>query len=112
CAGKDVPVASVLLSRRDLDFLLYEWLDVEALTKRPRFAEHDRSTFDAMLDLSEQIATEHFATHNKKNDAEEPRFDGERVHIIPEVKAALKAMADTGLLTAEQSHDLGGAQLP
>ena len=38
---------STLLSRRDLDFLLYEWLHVDELTKRDRFAEHSRETFDA-----------------------------------------------------------------
>ena len=59
---------SQLLSRRDLEFLLYEWLDVELLTKRERYAEHSRETFDAVLDLAEQIATEQFAPHNKKND--------------------------------------------
>ena len=62
--------SSLILSRRDLDFLLHEWLDVEALTKRPRFAEHSRETFDAVLDLAEQIATEHFAPHNRKADDE------------------------------------------
>ncbi|CAA9403864.1 MAG: 3-methylmercaptopropionyl-CoA dehydrogenase (DmdC) [uncultured Pseudonocardia sp.] len=49
----------MLLSRRDLEFLLYEWLDVELLTKRERYAEHSRETFDAVLDLAEQVATEH-----------------------------------------------------
>ena len=48
---------SNLLSRRDLDFLLYEWLRVDELTKRDRFAEHSRETFDAVLDLCEQLAT-------------------------------------------------------
>ena len=43
---------STLLSRRDLDFLLYEWLGVEELTKRERFAEHSRETFDAVLELA------------------------------------------------------------
>ena len=66
---------SNLLSRRDLDFLLYEWLDVEKLTKRARFAEHSREIFDDLLDLSERIATERFAPHNKRNDSEEPSFD-------------------------------------
>ncbi len=103
---------SQLLSRRDLEFLLYEWLDVELLTKRERFAEHSRDTFDAVLDLSEQIATRHFATHNKKNDAEEPTFDGERVHTIPEVKAALDVFAESGLLTSTMDADVGGMQLP
>ena len=47
---------STLLSRRDLDFLLYEWLRVDELTKRQRFAEHSRETFDGVLDLCEQLA--------------------------------------------------------
>ncbi len=61
---------STLLSRRDLDFLLYEWLRVDELTKRDRFAEHSRETFDAVLDLCEQLATRYFAPHNKKSDAQ------------------------------------------
>ncbi|MFI7006564.1 acyl-CoA dehydrogenase [Streptomyces sp. NPDC050145] len=103
---------SLILSRRDLDFLLYDWLDVSALTRRPRYADHDRDTFDAVLDLSEAIATRHFAPHNKKSDAEEPRFDGERVHVIPEVKEALKVFADSGLIGAAMDYDIGGQQLP
>ena len=103
---------SLLLSRRDLDFLLYEWLDVELLTKRGRFAEHSRETFDAVLDLSEQVATKHFATHNKKADAQEPTFDGERVHLIPEVRQALDVFAETGLLAGSLDESVGGMQLP
>ncbi|MEV8068549.1 acyl-CoA dehydrogenase [Streptomyces sp. NPDC085995] len=105
-------MASLLLSRRDLDFLLYEWLDVESLTARPRFADHSRETFDAALDLSETIATRHFAPHNKKNDAEEPRFDGTRVHIIPEVGEALRVFADAGLIGGAMDAEVGGMQLP
>jgi alkylation response protein AidB-like acyl-CoA dehydrogenase len=103
---------SVLLSRRDLDFLLYEWLDVETLTKRQRYAEHSRETFDAVLDLSAEIATRHFAPHSEKSDAEEPRFDGERAHVIPEVKAALDVFARAGLIGAGMDADVGGMQLP
>ncbi|MFG3223804.1 acyl-CoA dehydrogenase [Kitasatospora sp. NPDC048194] len=103
---------SLLLSRRDLDFLLHDWLDVTALTRRPRFADHDRDTFDAVLELSEAIATRHFAPHNKKNDAQEPRFDGERVHLIPEVREALEVFAEAGLIGAAMDHEVGGQQLP
>ena len=103
---------SRILSRRDLDFLLYEWLDVEALTERERFAEHSRETFDAFLDLSARIAERDFAPHNRRNDLEEPSFDGERVHIIPEVAAALKAFNESGLISAAMDEELGGMQLP
>lgn len=103
---------SNLLSRRDLDFLLYEWLRVDELTKRDRFAEHSRETFDAVLELCEQLATRYFAPHNKKSDANEPQFDGEKVTVIGEVKEALDAFAQADLVGMGMDHDLGGAQLP
>jgi len=105
-------VKSTLLSRRDLDFLLYEWLRVDELTKRERFAEHSRETFDGVLDLCEQLATRYFAPHNKKSDANEPRFDGETVTVIGEVKEAWDAFAHADLMSMAMGQDLGGAQLP
>jgi alkylation response protein AidB-like acyl-CoA dehydrogenase len=107
-----VSASSLILSRRDLDFLLHEWLDVEALTKRSRFAEHSRETFDAVLDLAEQIATDHFAPHNRKADENEPRFVDGRVEMIPEVAKALKVFTDAGLMAGSFDEEYGGMQLP
>jgi butyryl-CoA dehydrogenase len=107
-----VPAVSQILSKRDLEFLLYEWLDVEGLTARPRFAEHSRETFDAFLDVSAQIAERDFASHNAKSDAQEPTFDGTTVHVIPEVKTALAAFAEAGLISGSMDEEHGGLQLP
>jgi alkylation response protein AidB-like acyl-CoA dehydrogenase len=104
--------SSLILSRRDLEFLLHEWLQVETLSKRPRFREHTRETVDAVLDLAEQIATDHFAPHNRKADENEPRVVDGRVQLIPEVAAALKVFADAGLTAAALPEELGGLQLP
>ncbi|MFS8933532.1 acyl-CoA dehydrogenase [Cupriavidus taiwanensis] len=103
---------SMILSRRDLNFILYEWLKVDELTRIPRYADHSRETFDGALDTCEKIATDLFAPHNKKNDQHEPEFDGETVSIIPEVSTALKAFCDAGLMAAGQDYELGGMQLP
>ena len=100
------------MSRRDLDFLLFEWLGVDELTKRTRFAEHSRDTFSDVLDLFEELATRYFAPHNKKSDQNEPSFDGTTVTVIPEVKQALDAVAAADLLSMGMDHALGGAQLP
>jgi len=105
-------MASKLLSRRDVEFLLYEWLDVGALCGRPRFADHSRETFDSALDTAERIASDLFLPHRHRSDVEEPFFDGERVHLIPEVRVAFDAFAQAGLLAAAQDYDLGGMQLP
>jgi alkylation response protein AidB-like acyl-CoA dehydrogenase len=103
---------SLVLSRRDIDFLLHEWLDVESLTRRPRFTEHSRETFDAVLDLAEQIATDHFAPHNRKADENEPRFVDGKVEMIPEAAKALKVFVDAGLLAGSFDEEYGGMQLP
>lgn len=104
--------SSEVLSRRDLDFLLYEWLDVETLTTRERFRDHSRSTFDALLEVSQQIAERSFAPHNKTSDQQEPHFDGEQVHLIPEIGAALERFIDAGLIGSTMDYSIGGGQLP
>lgn len=103
---------SLILSRRDLAFMLYEWLDAEALTRRARFQDHNRETFDAAIDTAERLATELFATHNKKADSQEPHLVDGQVRIIPEVKAALDAFSAAGLMAAGQDFERGGMQLP
>jgi alkylation response protein AidB-like acyl-CoA dehydrogenase len=103
---------SLLVSRRDLDFLLYEWLNVEAGLERPRFRELSRADLDAVMDLSELIATKYFANHNKKNDSCEPRFVDGRVEMIPEVKQAYQAFAEAGMISSTMDSEFGGMQLP
>ncbi|MFA5120419.1 acyl-CoA dehydrogenase [Zavarzinia sp.] len=101
-----------ILDRRDLDFLLHEVLDLDALFTRPRYADHDRAGVGAMLDTATAIADDHFASHAAKLDANEPTFDGTRVTIIPEVKAALDAYIEAGFMSAHADYDWGGMQLP
>lgn len=101
-----------LIKPRDLDFLLYELLDVQALCEHAQFADHDRETFDAVLEAARTLAREQFASHAAKLDANEPHFDGERVHIIDEVKQALDAYIEGGFLSSAFPADIGGLGLP
>ncbi|WP_217474390.1 acyl-CoA dehydrogenase [Stutzerimonas stutzeri] len=101
-----------LLNERELNFQLYEMLDTEALLQRPRYAEHDRAVFDATLATARSIAAEYLAPHNHKGDANEPTFDGEKVSLIPETKAAWDALAEAGFHAAHHDAEDGGLQLP
>src|SRR5450830_378470 len=98
--------------RSTLDFFLYQWLDVESLNQRPRFADHSRETFDAVLDTCERIAREKYAPFNRLVDTQEPRFDGERVILPQAMHDAHKAYAESGMLSAAQDYEIGGMQLP
>jgi alkylation response protein AidB-like acyl-CoA dehydrogenase len=105
--------ANRLLSRRDLDFLLYEWLDVETLTERERYRDHDRDTFDALLEVAETLAVEVFAPINRLLDENEPVMDADGTVIQPaELAQALRAFNDTGLTASTFDEELGGGQLP
>jgi butyryl-CoA dehydrogenase len=98
--------------RQTTDFLLYDWLDVESLRARPRFADHSRETFDSVLDTCERIAREKFAPFNRIADTEEPWFDGEKVHLPASSHEASRAYVESGMLAAEQDYEIGGMQLP
>jgi butyryl-CoA dehydrogenase len=105
-------MTDLLLNERDLRFHLYELLDTEALLQRPRYAEHDRAVFDATLATAREVAAQYFAPHNHKGDANEPTFDGEKVTLIPETRAAWDAFAEAGFLCAHHDFVEGGLQLP
>ena len=98
--------------RATLDFLLYDWLGVEGLSQRSRFADHSRETFASVLDTCERIAREKFLPFNRLSDTQEPHFDGEKV-ILPQASYdAAKAYVESGMLAAAQDYEIGGMQLP
>ena len=98
--------------RQTLQFLLYEWLDTESLCQRPRFADHSRETFDAVLDTCERIAREKYAPFNRLVDTQEPYVDGDKVVLPQATHDAHNAFVASGMLGAAQDYALGGMQLP
>ncbi len=98
--------------RPTLDFLLYQWLNLPALSERGRFADHSRETFDAVLDTCERIARDKYAPFNRLVDTQEPRFDGEKVILPQATHDAHRAYAESGMLSASQDYEMGGMQLP
>ncbi len=102
-----------ILSRRDLQFLLNEWLGVERLAERERFSGQTADDWNDVLTLAEQVASEQFQPHNRKADLNEPRLDEEgKVVLIPEVAEALGVLGETGLVSAAMPEEVGGMSLP
>ena len=108
---------STMSFRSTLDFLLHDWLAVNTLTQRARFADHNRESFDAVLDTCERIARDKFAPFNRLVDTQEPRTevrpDGKLRVVLPQATLdAYRAYAGSGMLSAAQTYELGGMQLP
>lgn len=105
-------MADVLIPRKELEFQLYEVLDVEALCQAERFEEHNKDTFNATLDTAEKIAEDLFLPHNALADKDEPTFDGEKVTMLPEVKTAFDAFREAGFIAGRFDFEDDGMQLP
>ena len=102
--------------RQTIDFLLYDWLAVQSLQTRARFADHSRETFASVMDSCERLARDKFAPFNRQADTEEPRVvvdQGDaRVKLPQASHEAAKAYAASGMLAAAQDYEIGGMQLP
>ena len=101
-----------IINTNDLAFLLYELLDVERLTEFSRYADHNRDTFDAAIELALKVGAETFAPHNHLCDGDEPRFENGKVIIRPEVSEALAVLRDTGLMAAAQDTSAAAGSCP
>ena len=75
---------SVSPRRRELDFQLFDVLDIERLLATPHFAEHDRATLDAILDAAYDIAGDYFAPFAAELDAFEYRLE-KRLAVVERV---------------------------
>lgn len=105
-------MTDTLIDRRDLTFQLYEVLDTGSLCTRERFSEHNRETFDAVIETADRLARDKFASHNSAADKDEPRFVDGQVEMLPQVKEAFDAYADAGFIAGRYDYELGGMQLP
>lgn len=100
------------INRRDFEFNLFEVLDVESLTSRPRYADHDRATFDGVLDTAQAIAENDFQNHYRLADRNPPYVKDGKVVTLPETRNAIRQYVDAGFMAADRSYDRGGMQLP
>ena len=103
---------ATLMNERDLEFMLYELFDSEALLSRERYQDHDRHTFNEVVNTAKVIAEKHFLPIRQKLDTHQPTFDGKNVHLIPELKPAIEAVINSGIGSSTADYDLGGMQLP
>ncbi|MFZ5747610.1 MAG: acyl-CoA dehydrogenase [Pseudomonadota bacterium] len=100
----------LLISRDELDFLLWEWLGLEEVLGGS--GSVDRDSAAAILDVSQELAVDAFLSHWKGSDANEPQVVDGRVRAYPPIGEALRRYAEMGLFSAGFAEELGGSGLP
>ncbi|MGH7440662.1 MAG: acyl-CoA dehydrogenase family protein, partial [Polyangiaceae bacterium] len=105
-------MANPLVSDRNVDFLLYEVFDVEALCKLPAYADHSRETFDIILRSSRKFAREVLFPTYKAMDAEPAHMVDGGIKVHPLMKQVYPKLAEQGATAATRPYEVGGQQLP
>ena len=102
----------MIVDRRDLDFVLYELLDVERVLRHPRFHAYDRDAIGQMLDVGQKIAEHKFLPHAAEVDANEPVVVDGKVKLPAATGAALRDYAQAGFFALPFPEEAGGLQAP
>ncbi len=103
---------SFVVDRRDLDFVLFEMLGVDALAGTDRYATYDRATIRPMIDAAQQLAETRFLPIAAEIDRDEPRFVDGAVEMPESAAEALRAHAEAGYFSLPFDEASGGLQAP
>ncbi|MGK5093543.1 acyl-CoA dehydrogenase [Deltaproteobacteria bacterium TL4] len=105
-------MATKYLSKRNIQFLLYEVFDVVSLTQHAYYQQHSQEVFDMILDSSLQLANTHLFPILKEMDLNPPELVNQEVHVHPAVKTIMRECGKGGWISSSFSEEEGGAQLP
>ncbi|MCP4752587.1 MAG: acyl-CoA dehydrogenase [Proteobacteria bacterium] len=105
-------MAAKFVSKRNLQFLLYEVFDIESLTQYPYYSQHNRKMFDMMLDAALKLAKDLLRPSFEEMDRNPPELVDGHVKVHPSVRSIMKSMGEGGWIAAKFPMELDGEQLP
>ncbi len=100
-----------LIDDRDVEMILDELLDLTAL-QLPYFEDHDRETYELVLESARSLARDTLFPAYRTLDAAPPVLDGGKVTVHPALHALFAQLVDLGFVAAPRPREVGGAQLP
>jgi butyryl-CoA dehydrogenase len=99
-------------SKKDLNFQLFDHLQVENLSQLAYFQDHSKETFEMILDAADQIASKSLRPLLTEMDRKEPQLENGSIKIHPGMKPILKQFGQDGWINATFRYEEGGQQLP
>jgi len=105
-------VAEKYYSRRNLNFMLYEVMDVLSLTKHEYFSAHDKESMNMVIDAAESLASNILRPVYVETDRNPPDLLDGKVSVHPYAKKYYHSFCEAGLMSASFDEQFGGQQLP
>ncbi|MGI6412350.1 MAG: acyl-CoA dehydrogenase [Syntrophomonadaceae bacterium] len=105
-------MAEKFISRRNIDFLLYEVFNVEKLTQYEYFQDHNRQTFNLVVDTAYKLASKKLFPVFPEMESHPPRFVDGIARVHPAVKNIMQEFGRGGWINAALPYEYGGQQIP
>ena len=101
-----------LIDDRDVEVILDELLDLAALQHVPYFADHDRETYQLVVESARALARDALFPAYRTLDAAPPTLADGKVTVHPALHGLFDRLVELGFAAAPRPHEVGGAQLP
>ena len=105
-------MAGKFVSKRNLDFLLYEVHGLERLSQLPYFEDHTRETYNLVMDTALKLARNLMYPYLREMDEKAPVLEDGHVKVHPVVKTMMKEWGEGGWISSAMPYEVGGQQLP
>ncbi len=98
--------------KRDINFCLFEYLDIEQLLKIPDFSEFNREILDMVLAEAYKFSAEEMGPLAEILDQEGLGFENGKVSMPKEAHKVYRGLTEGGWVAPSGSVDFGGQGLP
>ncbi len=105
-------MAKKYVSKRNLEFMLYEVFDIVSLTKYPYYKTHNKKLFDMTLDAALKLAKDLLYPNFEEMDRKAPYLENGKVKVHPSVRTIMEQFGEGGWIAAKFEEKFGGEQLP
>ena len=105
-------MANLISDRRDIDFVLYEQLNVLALTKLSKYKGYNRKTFDLILTEARNFALKELLPTWVDGDRVGVTFENGQVKVPPSFHRAFKLLCEGEWSALAESPEWGGQGVP
>ncbi|MBI5061944.1 MAG: acyl-CoA dehydrogenase [Desulfatitalea sp.] len=105
-------MARKYVSKRNLEFMLYEVFDAPALTRYPYYAQHNKKVFDMTLAAALKLGKDLLNPIFEEMDRKAPYLENGRVKVHPSVRTIMEKFGEGGWIAAKFDEKYDGARLP
>ncbi len=105
-------MAQIIADRRDIDFVLYEQLNIEKLLTDEKYKDLNKKLYDSVISEARKLSINEILPTNSEGDKEGVRFENGSVFVPECYHRPYRLLLDGEWTSVNENPDYGGQGLP